>query len=77
MSAHQSFDATTSSNFFFDEEHHLLRAQVRRFVEEEIKPYADRWEEEGHTPREILRKMGDLWLLWYSLSRPIWRISHG
>jgi acyl-CoA dehydrogenase len=60
MSAHQSFDTTTSSNFFFDEEHHLLRAQVRRFVEQEIKPLADRWEEEGHTPRELLRKMGDL-----------------
>lgn len=54
------FDATTASNFFFDEEHHLLRAQVRRFVEEEIKPYADAWEEEGATPRELLRKMGEL-----------------
>ena len=54
------FDATTASSFFFEEEHHLLRAQVRRFVEEEIKPNADAWEEEGATPRELLRKMGDL-----------------
>ncbi len=54
------FDATTASPFFFDEEHHLLRAQVRRFVEEEIKPHADAWEEDGATPREVLRKMGDL-----------------
>lgn len=54
------FDATTASDFFFDEEHHLLRAQVRRFVEEEIKPFADAWEEEGATPRELLRKMGEL-----------------
>ncbi|WP_247653821.1 acyl-CoA dehydrogenase family protein [Labrenzia sp. PHM005] len=54
------FDATTSSSFFFDEEHHMLRAQVRRFIEEEIKPHADVWEEEGATPRELLRKMGAL-----------------
>ena len=54
------FDATTSSNFFFSEEHHLLRAQVRRFVEEEIKPQADAWEKEGATPRDVLRQMGEL-----------------
>lgn len=54
------FDATTSSNFFFEEEHHMLRAQVRRFVEEEIKPNAEAWEKQGATPRALLRKMGEL-----------------
>lgn len=38
----------------------MLRAQVRRFVEEEIKPHADAWEVEGATPRELLKKMGAL-----------------
>ncbi|WP_127113933.1 acyl-CoA dehydrogenase family protein [Shimia sediminis] len=56
------FDATTASDFFFAEEHHMLRAQVRRFVEEKIKPYADVWEQEGATPRDLLRSMGDLGL---------------
>ena len=54
------FDATTSSSFFFEEEHRMLRAQVRRFVEEEIKPHATKWEEDGATPRKLLRKMGAL-----------------
>lgn len=54
------FDATTASSFFFSDEHHMLRAQVRRLVEEEIKPHADIWEEQGHTPRDLLRKMGEL-----------------
>ncbi|WP_424830408.1 acyl-CoA dehydrogenase family protein [Ruegeria sp.] len=54
------FDATTASNFFFEEEHHMLRAQVRRFVEEEIKPNGGAWEEEGSTPRKVLQKMGEL-----------------
>ena len=41
-------------------EYELLRDQVRRFVKEEIKPYADRWEEDGFIPRPILRRMGEL-----------------
>lgn len=41
-------------------EYELLREQVRRFVEEEIKPCADRWEEDGFIPRPILRRMGEL-----------------
>jgi acyl-CoA dehydrogenase len=41
-------------------EYELLRDQVRRFVEKEIKPQADRWEEEGFIPRPILRRMGEL-----------------
>ena len=44
----------------FREEHHMLRDQVRRFVEAEIKPHADAWEEDGMVPRAVLRKMGEL-----------------
>src|SRR3954464_6852928 len=45
---------------FFSLEHEMLRDQVRRFVEEEIKPHADAWEEEGFVPRAVLRRMGEL-----------------
>jgi len=45
---------------FFKEEHELLRDQVRRFVEEEIKPYGENWEQQGFVPREVLRRMGSL-----------------
>jgi acyl-CoA dehydrogenase len=41
-------------------EYELLRDQVRRFVEEEIKPHADRWEEDGFIPRPVMRRMGEL-----------------
>ena len=54
------FDVTSASDLFFEEEHKMLRDQVRRFVEEEIKPDADQWEADGATPRELLRKMGAL-----------------
>ena len=45
---------------YFREEHEMLRAQVRRFVEEEIKPHALAWEEQGFVPREVLARMGEL-----------------
>lgn len=48
---------------YFSEEHDLFREQVRRFVEEEVKPVATAWEEEGMVPRPILRRMGELGFL--------------
>src|SRR5690242_8692073 len=48
---------------YFGEEHELLRAQIRRFVETEIKPHGSAWEEHGFVPREVLRRMGELGFL--------------
>src|SRR5438309_1720292 len=48
---------------YFREEHAALRTQIRRFVEEEIKPQGAAWEEAGFVPREILRRMGALGFL--------------
>ena len=47
----------------FNEEHRLLRAQVERFIDEEVLPEADQWEVDGKVPRETLRKLGELGLL--------------
>ncbi|MEI8283123.1 MAG: acyl-CoA dehydrogenase family protein, partial [Armatimonadota bacterium] len=44
---------------WFREEHIIFRDQIRRFVNDEIKPQADKWEETGMVPREVLRKMGE------------------
>jgi acyl-CoA dehydrogenase len=48
---------------YLGEEHELLRAQIRRFVNEEIKPRALQWEQDGMVPREVLRRMGELGFL--------------
>jgi acyl-CoA dehydrogenase len=45
---------------FFTEQHEMLRDQLRRFVEEEIKPCGEAWEAQGFVPREVLRRMGSL-----------------
>lgn len=48
---------------YLGEEHEMLRAQVRRFVETEVKPNGHLWEEQGHVPRAVLRRMGELGFL--------------
>lgn len=53
----------SSASPFFMEEHELLRRQVRRFVDECVRPHAQGWEERGSVPRPILQQMGELGLL--------------
>ena len=50
---------TSQAEPWFREEHIIFRDQIRRFVDEEVKPHADKWEEDGMVPRSILRKMGE------------------
>ncbi len=45
---------------YLTEEHVALRDQVARFVANEVEPNGEAWEAQGHVPREVLRKMGDL-----------------
>jgi len=44
-------------------EHVLLRDQIQRFIDREVEPYAQAWEDAGLVPREVLRKLGDAGLL--------------
>jgi acyl-CoA dehydrogenase len=54
---------TGPSDPYFSPEHEMFRAQVRRFVETEVKPRAEPWEEQGFVPRDVLRRMGELGFL--------------
>ncbi|WP_216829819.1 acyl-CoA dehydrogenase family protein [Alkalihalobacterium elongatum] len=45
---------------YFTEEHDELRKTVRKFVEKEIAPFVDEWEEAGEFPRELFTRMGEL-----------------
>ena len=59
-----SHPASVSSNDpYLTHEHELFRAQVRRFVDAEMKPHAEAWETEGHVPRAIIARMGELGFL--------------
>ena len=49
-----------SDSIYFDEQHHQFRANLRRFIEQEVVPHAEAWEEAGMVPRAVLRQMGEL-----------------
>ena len=43
----------------FTDEHELLRRSMRAFVDKEIVPHVDAWEEAGRIPRELWRRLGE------------------
>lgn len=45
---------------YFTEEHHLFRQSVRQFIETEVAPHANEWEEKQQIPRYIWQRMGEL-----------------
>jgi acyl-CoA dehydrogenase len=48
---------------YFGETHSMVRETVRKFVDREIKPFVEGWEEEGEFPRDLYRKAGDAGIL--------------
>ena len=48
---------------YFTRDHELFRQTVREFMEKEVVPHADAWEEAGRIPRDIWKKMGELGFL--------------
>jgi len=47
------------SEDYFTEEHRIFRAAVRKFVEQEIRPHIDRWEDEELFPVELYRRCAE------------------
>lgn len=44
---------------YFTDTHRMVRDTARRFVEREILPWIDEWEEAGEFPRELYRKAAE------------------
>jgi citronellyl-CoA dehydrogenase len=47
----------------FTEEHDELREAVRRFVDKELRPHIDEWEDAGFFPDHVFRRCGELGFL--------------
>ncbi|HEV8482559.1 MAG TPA: acyl-CoA dehydrogenase family protein [Blastocatellia bacterium] len=47
---------------YFTEEHEMLRDTVKKFVQAEIAPHAEEWDEAGIFPKELFKKAADLGL---------------
>lgn len=53
----------TAYQEYFGETQQLVRQSIRRFVEQEILPHVDQWEEAGEIPRALYLKAGAAGLL--------------
>jgi alkylation response protein AidB-like acyl-CoA dehydrogenase len=49
--------------YYFTEEHELFRESLRSFLQKEVVPHIETWEEQGRIPRDIWEKMGDMGFL--------------
>src|SRR3954453_3288926 len=58
--------AARRRHFIFSEEHEALRESIRAFVERELAPHADEWEETTF-PDSVFRRMGELGFLGLSM----------
>ncbi len=50
-------------NPWFKEEHEIFRKTVRKFMEKELAPHADEWEEEKDFPNWVFKRAGEMGFL--------------
>lgn len=50
-------------SYYFTEEHEMFRESLRAFLEKEVVPHLNQWEEERRTPRYIWKRMGEMGFL--------------
>jgi citronellyl-CoA dehydrogenase len=56
--------AKTPEQLYFNKDHEMVRRAVRDFVNKEINPFVDEWEEAGIAPlKKLFKKMGKLGFL--------------
>ncbi len=54
----------SANQIYFTKDHDMVRRAVKEFVDREINPYMDEWEEQGIAPlHDLFKKMGDLGFL--------------
>ncbi|GAB2822464.1 acyl-CoA dehydrogenase family protein [Streptomyces daliensis] len=44
----------------FNEDHEAFRQTIRDFIESEVVPYYQEWQEQGYVPRDLYKKLGEL-----------------
>ncbi len=71
------FDTARLPNPNIRPEHEEWRTMLRRFIDTEIAPYADQWDEDGHIPIELWPKAAEIGLLGMGYPEEYGGISEG
>ncbi len=54
----------SATQIYFNKDHEMVRKSVKEFIDKEINPHMDEWEEKGQAPlHDLFKKMGDLGFL--------------
>ena len=62
------------SNLYFTEEHNLFRESLRDFLQKEVVPHIEKWEETGHIERFIWKKFGEMGYFGLAYPEALWWI---
>lgn len=71
------FDSARLPNKNLTAEHHEWRAQLRRFIDREIMPFAEGWDESGSIPDELWTKSAEIGLLGMGYPEEFGGVSEG
>jgi acyl-CoA dehydrogenase len=71
------FDSARLPNICLRPEHHEWRAQLRRFFEREVIPFAAQWDEDGHIPDELWPKSAAVGILGLGYPEEFGGLSEG
>lgn len=71
------FDAAKLKDPRYNETHEEWRAQLRKFLDKEVVPYFDDWDENGKIPDEMWQKAADIGLLQLGYPEQYGGISEG
>lgn len=51
---------TALESYYLTEEHQLFRKTLRDFLDKEVMPNIEKWEEDGYLPRSIFKRFGEM-----------------
>lgn len=71
------FDSARLPNPHMTPDHEAWREQLRRFVDKEIMPFADEWDEAGHIDDALWQKAGEFGLLGLGYPEEFGGVSEG
>jgi acyl-CoA dehydrogenase len=57
------FDTSRPPSPFFNESHHAWRRELRKFIDKEIRPFANDWDEAGEFPLSLYKKASEFGLI--------------
>lgn len=71
------FDSARLHNPYLTAEHVQWRDQLRKFIDAEISPYANQWDEDGHIPDDLWLKAGAMGILGLGYPEDVGGTSEG